>query len=122
MCLIAAVDSRIVLYVAHRRASNKPTMCFFQQKGLSLDRLAVTGQALTGICLSDNLIDLKNKNLAGQQPVASSIDPCLKHQIFYFILNNRDLHVDLEHILILKHAMLCMALTRTSAVVYNIRL
>lgn len=39
---------------------------------------------------------------------------------FFLILNNQDLHVDLENILILKHAMLCMALTRASAIdVYN---
>lgn len=37
-----------------------------------------------------------------------------------FIVYNQDLHVELESILILKHAVLCMALTCVGAIdVYN---
>lgn len=60
-------------------------MRFFQRKGLFLDRVAVTGQDLTGMFLWDNLIDLKNQTLAGEQPVVSSLDLCLKHLTYFLV-------------------------------------
>lgn len=42
VCLIAAVHSRIVLYVAHARASNKPTVHFFLLVRISLGHFSET--------------------------------------------------------------------------------
>lgn len=61
-------------------------MRFFQWKGLFLDRVAVTGQDLTGMFLWDNLIDLKNQTLAGEQPVVSSPDSLSKTSDLFFSL------------------------------------